>query len=120
MSRRIRTSCSIYAMELKITRSTLAFFGSGGLVYGVVRNAHYFVLVYYSQVLGLSPELAGLALGVGLIFDAISDPLVGYLSDNTKSRLCHGVVTCHCSGRLKSTCMFSRSSPFTTNRERAV
>jgi len=74
-------------MELKITRATLAFFGSGGLVYGVVRNAHYFVLVYYSQVLGLAPELAGLALGVGLIFDAVSDPLVGYLSDNTKSRL---------------------------------
>jgi len=45
------------------------------------------VLVYYSQVLGLSPELAGLAIGVGLIFDAVSDPLVGYLSDNTKSRL---------------------------------
>jgi len=71
----------------RITRSTRAFFGSGGLVYGVTQNAHYFVLVYYSQVLGLSPELAGLALGVGLIFDAVSDPLVGYLSDNTKSRL---------------------------------
>ena len=74
-------------MEPQITRSTRAFFGSGGLVYGVVRNGHYFVLVYYSQVLGLSPELAGLAMGIGLIFDAISDPLVGYLSDNTKSRL---------------------------------
>jgi len=71
----------------RITHSTRAFFGSGGLVYGVVQNAHYFVLVYYSQVLGLSPQLAGLALSVGLIFDAISDPLVGYLSDNTKSRL---------------------------------
>ena len=71
----------------KITRSTRAFFGSGGLVYGVIQNAHYFVLVYYSQVLGLSPELAGVALGVGLIFDAVSDPLIGYLSDNTKSRL---------------------------------
>ncbi len=71
----------------EITHSTRGFFGSGGLVYGVVQNAHYFVLVYYSQVLGLSPELAGLAIGVGLIFDAISDPLVGYLSDNTKSRM---------------------------------
>jgi len=45
------------------------------------------VLVYYSQVLGLSPQLAGLALGIGLVFDAVSDPLVGYLSDNTQSRL---------------------------------
>ena len=71
----------------KITHTTRGFFSSGGLVYGVVQNAHYFVLVYYSQVLGLSPELAGLALGVGLLFDAISDPLIGYLSDNTKSRL---------------------------------
>ena len=43
--------------------------------------------MYYSQVLGLSPQLAGLALGIGLTFDAISDPLVGYLSDNTKSRM---------------------------------
>ena len=48
----------------RITRSTRGFFSSGGLVYGVARNAHYFVLVYYSQVLGLSPELAGLAIGV--------------------------------------------------------
>jgi len=57
------------------------------MVYGVIENAHYFVLVYYSQVLGLSPQLAGLALGIGLVFDAVSDPLVGYLSDNTESRL---------------------------------
>ena len=41
------------------------FFASGGLVYGVVQNAHYFVLVYYGQELGLSPELAGLAVGIG-------------------------------------------------------
>jgi GPH family glycoside/pentoside/hexuronide:cation symporter len=77
----------VHSNTPQITRRTRAFFGSGGLVNGVVQNAHYFVLVYYSQILGLSPELAGLALSVGLIFDAVSDPLVGYLSDNTKSRL---------------------------------
>ena len=71
---------------LQVTTSTRWFFGSGGLVYGVVSNAHYFVLIYYSQVLGLSPYLAGLALGIGFVFDAVTDPLVGYLSDNTKSR----------------------------------
>ena len=49
----------------KITRSTRWFFGSGGLAQGVVGNAHYFVLIYYSQVLGLSPHLAGLALDDG-------------------------------------------------------
>ena len=70
-----------------ITSRTRWFFGSGGLVYGVVTNAHYFVLVYYSQILGLSPHLAGLALGIGFIFDAITDPLIGYVSDNTNSKL---------------------------------
>jgi Na+/melibiose symporter-like transporter len=46
-----------------------------------------FLMFYYNQVLGLSGTLAGLALGVALIFDAITDPLAGSLSDNTRSRL---------------------------------
>jgi Na+/melibiose symporter-like transporter len=49
-------------------------------------NAHYFVLIYYSQVLGLDAGLAGLAVGISLVSDAITDPLIGYLSDNTRSR----------------------------------
>ena len=46
-----------------------------------------FVLFYYNQVLGLPGSLAGLALAIALIFDAITDPLAGSLSDNWKSRL---------------------------------
>lgn len=38
------------------------------------------------QVLGLSGSLAGLAVGIALIADAVSDPLVGSVSDNLKSR----------------------------------
>ncbi len=41
---------------------------------------------YYVQVLGLSGSLAGLAVGIALIADAVSDPLVGSVSDNLKSR----------------------------------
>ncbi len=37
-------------------------------------------------MLGLDPGLAGLAVGIGLVFDAITDPLIGYLSDCTRSR----------------------------------
>lgn len=55
-------------------------------MYGVVYNSHYFVLIYYSQVLGLEPGLAGLAVGIGLVIDAITDPLIGYLSDGTRSK----------------------------------
>ena len=66
--------------------STRWMFASGGVASGIVGNAHYFVLIYYNQVLGLSGSLTGIALAVGLIFDAISDPLVGFASDNWKSR----------------------------------
>jgi len=44
-------------------------------------------LIFYNQVLGLSGSLTGLALAVGLILDAVAAPLVGFLSDNWKSRL---------------------------------
>ena len=46
----------------------------------------YFVLFVYSSVLGLPAWMAGLALNLVLIADAITDPLVGYYSDRTRSR----------------------------------
>ena len=71
---------------LTITPSTRWLYGSGGVVFGVISNVHYFALIYYSQVLGLSAHLAGLALAIGFVADAVTDPVIGYLSDNTKSR----------------------------------
>jgi Na+/melibiose symporter-like transporter len=70
----------------RITAGTRSVYGAGGAGYGVLYNAHYFVLIYYSQVLGLDAGLAGLAVGISLVADAITDPLVGYLSDSTRSR----------------------------------
>ena len=45
------------------------------------------LLLYYSQVLELSAIVVGLVLGVAIVVDAVSDPIVGSLSDNFKSRL---------------------------------
>lgn len=45
-----------------------------------------FLLLFYSQVLGLSATLASTALAIGLIVDAVSDPLMGAYSDNFVSR----------------------------------
>ncbi|MCB1647528.1 MAG: MFS transporter [Pseudomonadales bacterium] len=45
------------------------------------------VLFYYNQVLEVPGTLCGLALGIALIFDAITDPLAGSLSDNWRSKL---------------------------------
>jgi GPH family glycoside/pentoside/hexuronide:cation symporter len=46
---------------------------------------HYFLFFFYTQYLGLSASLAGLAAMLALIADGISDPLIGSLSDNWKS-----------------------------------
>jgi GPH family glycoside/pentoside/hexuronide:cation symporter len=45
---------------------------------------HYFLFFYYTQFLGLSASLAGLAALLALIADAISDPIIGQVSDNWK------------------------------------
>ena len=43
-----------------------------------------FLLYYYNQILGLSAVLAGLALFICVVFDAISDPVIAYWSDRHK------------------------------------
>ena len=41
---------------------------------------------YYQQILGLSGTLAGIAVTVGIFSDAITDPLMGSISDRFRSR----------------------------------
>lgn len=43
-------------------------------------------LVFLTDVAQLSPALAGTVILVGKIWDAITDPTMGYISDNTRSR----------------------------------
>ena len=52
----------------------------------VVSMLNIFVLFYATAVCGLSAGLAGLALGAGLVVDAVMDPLIGSLSDSWRSR----------------------------------
>ncbi len=42
-------------------------------------------MFFLTEVVGLRPALAGLMFGAGKIWDGISDPLMGYLSDRTTS-----------------------------------
>jgi glycoside/pentoside/hexuronide:cation symporter, GPH family len=45
-----------------------------------------FLLIFYNQVLGLSPGLVGLALSAGLMVNAVFEPLVGSWSDRVRTR----------------------------------
>ena len=63
-------------------------FGVGQMAEGI-KNSSFsaFLLFYYNQVLGLPAESAGLAIAISLIFDAITDPMIGTVSDRWHSPL---------------------------------
>lgn len=42
-----------------------------------------FSMYYLVNVIGLHPALAGLIPAIGKVWDAVSDPMMGYISDNT-------------------------------------
>jgi GPH family glycoside/pentoside/hexuronide:cation symporter len=46
-----------------------------------------FLFFYYNQVLALPGSYAGLAVGIALMFDAVTDPMAGSISDNWRSTL---------------------------------
>ena len=45
------------------------------------------LLFYFNQVLGVSASLCGLALFIGTLVDAVTDPMMGTISDNCTSKL---------------------------------
>ncbi len=69
------------------TRTKLAY-GIGSTAESAISMAfNSFNFLFYTTVLGLSGTLAGLAVTIALLFDAISDPLVGGISDRWRSPL---------------------------------
>src|SRR5688500_11532275 len=54
----------------------------GGINYALAT----FLLFFLTAVCGLPGTLAGLALSLSLMVDAVLDPIIGYVSDNTRSR----------------------------------
>lgn len=46
----------------------------------------FFQLYFLTDVAGLRPDLAGWAVGLGKIWDAINDPLIGLISDRIRTR----------------------------------
>ena len=57
-------------------------FGVGQLAEGITLGvSNTFILFYFNQILGVSGTLTGIALGISLFCDAITDPLAGSISD---------------------------------------
>jgi GPH family glycoside/pentoside/hexuronide:cation symporter len=63
-----------------------ALYGAGGICDSVKSVASgLYLLFFYTTVLGVPGTLVGMAAGVGLLWDAVSDPIVGGLSDRTRA-----------------------------------
>lgn len=62
-------------------------YGIGNLSVGIAMQVVGTYLVFFSTViLGIPGYLVGLALGISVFWDAITDPIMGYASDITKSK----------------------------------
>ena len=84
---------SFDSSEYDLTKTKLTFsekmaYGAGDLGTSITTNLlSFFLLFFFTNVAGLDPALAGLVLLIGKIWDAVNDPVVGVLSDRTKSKM---------------------------------
>lgn len=71
----------------KLDFITKLAYGAGDLGPAITANLlAFFLLFFFTNVAGLNAALAGSILLIGKIWDAINDPIVGVLSDRTRSR----------------------------------
>jgi len=75
------------AQNGQLRQSTKWLYGVGDVGNAVVNSAvQFFLMIFYTDGALIGPALAANALLVGKIWDAINDPLFGWLSDRTSSR----------------------------------
>lgn len=73
-------------VKANIGIGSIVSYGIGSIAYGIKDNGFStFLMIYFNQVLGLPAYLVGVALLIAMLFDAVSDPWVGYLSDRCHS-----------------------------------
>lgn len=74
------------ATKHKVPFLQKASFGAGQLVLNLLPGSLGFFMFFLLTAFGMDPFLAGLLGGLPRIFDAITDPIMGFISDNTKAR----------------------------------
>ncbi|MEM9804648.1 MAG: MFS transporter, partial [Cyanobacteria bacterium P01_D01_bin.56] len=74
-------------MSNRLSLQTKVAYGIGELGTAIpIGLAIFYLLFFLTEVVGLSPTLAGGVLLIGRIWDAANDPLIGWMSDRTRSR----------------------------------
>ena len=74
-------------VKTKLNFRTKLGYGIGGLGYSSMsQTLNSFIMFFATAVMGISGSLVGIAIALSSLWDGVSDPLVGYLSDNTKNK----------------------------------
>lgn len=72
-----------------VTRGAAAGYAAGDLGISIAYFAvGFFFLFYLTDLVGLSPAVAGTVVLIGKLWDGVNDPIIGVLVDRTRSR--HG------------------------------
>ena len=72
----------------KLPATTKVIYGVGDVGNAIVDSTvQFFLMIFYTDAALIAPALAANALLAGKVWDAINDPLFGWLSDRTTSRL---------------------------------
>ncbi|NGY03255.1 MFS transporter [Solimonas terrae] len=71
----------------KLSFRTKFSYGLGTLAFGIKDHGfNVLLMLYYNQVIGLPAASVGLMIMLAMIVDAVADPLIGHLSDRTRTR----------------------------------
>ena len=72
--------------EDKVPFIHMLAYGSGAFVNNLLSGAIGALMAILNLGLGMNPALVGLLASIPRLFDAFTDPLIGYASDNTQTR----------------------------------
>ncbi len=74
-------------MKENLSRMTKVIYGAGDLGFSLTTTivGAYF-LFFLTDVVGIQPAVAGIAILIGRTWDYLNDPLIGHLSDRTRTR----------------------------------
>ena len=71
----------------QLSRATIIGYGTGSLGTGIFTSAPGILLLFYmTDILAIPAGLAAMAIFLPKMWDVITDPFMGYISDNTHSR----------------------------------
>ena len=74
------------APKARLSTAELCWYASGAIPGGIGVLAWNYLVFYYNQVVGLPGSYIGVAALLASVFDALTDPAVGTISDRTRSR----------------------------------